>query len=103
VSSLATLETSPRVPPCVHSALVHPLESPCQQCQLVLSKYIELLVWLRHQKGQRVHLGGWVSVRLSTEATDESKTMRVSRALETGYQTTINLSRLELRKQLVHR
>jgi hypothetical protein len=67
---------------------VHPLESPCQQCHLVLSKYIKLLVWQRHQRGQGVHSRGCVSV--STFATDESKTMRVSWALKTGSQPRSN-------------
>jgi hypothetical protein len=65
--------------------------------------YIKLLVWQRHQKGKMVHLGGWVSVSLSHFATNESKTMGVSRALKMGCQTMINLNRLELREQLVHR
>jgi hypothetical protein len=43
-----------------------------------------------------------VSVRLSHSTTNESKTMGVNRALKTGYQSPINLSRLELREQLVH-
>jgi hypothetical protein len=38
VSRLAALEASPRVPPHVHTVLVQPLEPPCQQRQLVLSK-----------------------------------------------------------------
>jgi hypothetical protein len=44
---------------------VQPLEPPRQQRQLVLSKHVELLIWHRHQRGQREHPGGWVSVSLS--------------------------------------
>jgi hypothetical protein len=37
---------------------VQPLEPPCQQRQLVLSKHVELLIWHRHQRGQREdHVG----------------------------------------------
>jgi hypothetical protein len=48
VSRLAALEACPRVPPHVHPVLVHLLESPGQQRQLVLSKHVELLIWHRH-------------------------------------------------------
>jgi hypothetical protein len=71
---------------------VQPLELPIQQRQLVLSKHVELLVWQSHQRRQRVHPGGCVSIRLSPSATDESNTMRVSRALLTGSHTTIQLN-----------
>jgi hypothetical protein len=37
---------------------VPPLESPRRQRQLVLSKHVELLIWHRHQRGQREHPGG---------------------------------------------
>jgi hypothetical protein len=57
---------------------VQPLKPPRQQCQLVLSKHVELLIWHRHQRGQREHLGGWVSVSFSFRTTDEGKTMRVN-------------------------
>jgi hypothetical protein len=74
---------------------VQPLEPPGQQRQLVLSKHVELLIWQRHQRRQRIHPGRCVSVRLNHSTTNESKTMGVNRALKTGCQTTINLSRLE--------
>jgi hypothetical protein len=45
---------------------VHSLEPPCQQRQLVLSKHVALLICQRHQGIQRVHPGGWVSIRLCT-------------------------------------
>jgi hypothetical protein len=45
VSWLAALEACPRVPPHVHPVLVHPLELSGQQCQLVLSKHVKLLIW----------------------------------------------------------
>jgi hypothetical protein len=45
VSRLAALEACPRVPPHVHSVLVKPLEPSLQECQLILSKHIELLIW----------------------------------------------------------
>jgi hypothetical protein len=60
VSWLAALEACPHVPPRVHLILVHPLELLGQQHQLVLSKHVELLMWQRHQRGQREHPGGWV-------------------------------------------
>jgi hypothetical protein len=41
---------------------VQPLEPSCQERQLVLYKHIELLTCHRHQRGQREHTGGWVSV-----------------------------------------
>jgi hypothetical protein len=44
VSRLSALEARPRVPPHVHLVLVQPLEPPRQQCQLVLSKHVELLI-----------------------------------------------------------
>jgi hypothetical protein len=44
VSRLAALGACPRVPPHVHPILVHPLESPSQQRQLVLSKHVKLLI-----------------------------------------------------------
>jgi hypothetical protein len=65
VSWLAALEACPCRPPCVLPVLVQPLEPSGQQCQLVLSKHVELLVWRRHQRGQNKHPGGWVSVRIS--------------------------------------
>jgi hypothetical protein len=82
---------------------VQPLEPPSQQRQLVFSKHVELLVWQRHQRRQRLHPGGCISIRLSHFATDERKNMVISQALKMGCQTTINLSRLELREQFVHR
>jgi hypothetical protein len=63
---------------------VQPLEPPRQQRQLILSKHIELLIWHRHQRGQREHPGGWVSVSISFRTTNEGKTMGVSRTLELG-------------------
>jgi hypothetical protein len=68
---------------------VHPLETPGQQRQLVFSKHVELLIWQRHQRVQREHPGGWVSINLSFGATDVGKTMRVSRALNLGYHAPI--------------
>jgi hypothetical protein len=44
VSRLATLKARPCYPPCAHSVLVQPLEPPSQLRQLVLSKYIKLLI-----------------------------------------------------------
>jgi hypothetical protein len=44
-----------------------------------------------------------ISVSLSFRATDEGKTMAISRTLELGCHAPIHLSRLELREQLVHR
>jgi hypothetical protein len=44
---------------------MHPLEPPGQQRQLVLSKHVELLIWQRHQRGQREHPSGWFSIRFS--------------------------------------
>jgi hypothetical protein len=70
---------------------MQPLEPPGQQRQLVRSKHVELLIWLSHQRRQRVHPRGYVSVRTSTFATDESKTRRVSWALKTGSHTMIQL------------
>jgi hypothetical protein len=61
---------------------VQPLEPPGQQRQLVLSKHVKLLVWQRHQRGQRGHPGRCVSVILSHSSTDESETMGFSRALK---------------------
>jgi hypothetical protein len=58
VSRLAAVEACPRVPLHVHLVLVQPLEPPRQQCQLVLSKHVEVLIWHRHQRGQREHPGG---------------------------------------------
>jgi hypothetical protein len=45
---------------------MQPREPPGQQCQFIFFKHVELLIWQRHQGRKRVHLGGWVSVRLST-------------------------------------
>jgi hypothetical protein len=61
---------------------VQPLEPPGQQRQLILSKHVELLVWHRHQRRQRVHPERCVSVRLGHFATDESKTMGISQAVK---------------------
>jgi hypothetical protein len=71
---------------------VQPLETPRKQRQLVLSNRVEHLMWHRHQRGQREHPGGWVSVRLSFRSTDEDETMRVSRALNLGCHTLIHLN-----------
>jgi hypothetical protein len=55
---------------------VQPLEPPRQQRQLVLSKHVELLIRHRHQRVQREHPGGWVSVGLSFQTTNEGKTLK---------------------------
>jgi hypothetical protein len=102
VSWLAALKAHLCCLPCVHPILVQHLELSGQQCLLVFSKHVELLIWRIHQRRQRVHPRGCVGVRHSHFATDESETMGVSRAVKMGCQTTINLSRLELRERLVH-
>jgi hypothetical protein len=71
---------------------VQPLEPPRQQCQLVLSKHVELLIWHRHQRGQREHPGGLFSVSLSFRTIDEGETMGISRALNLGCHAPIHLS-----------
>jgi hypothetical protein len=44
VSWLAALKARPCCPPRVHSVFMQPLEPPGQQRQLVLSKYIKLII-----------------------------------------------------------
>jgi hypothetical protein len=46
---------------------VQPLEPPRQQRQLVLSKHVKLLIWHRHQRGQREHPGRWVMLAFPFE------------------------------------
>jgi hypothetical protein len=71
---------------------MQPLEPPHQESQLVLSKLVELLIWHRHQRGEREHPGGWVRVILSFGTTNEGETMGVSRTLELGSHAPIHLS-----------